>query len=57
MTMAKRLAYFLLGINAIPFLFNADDTLSIVVFGLMALFIPAFVMDALSQKSGQGGKQ
>ena len=56
MTIAKRLAYFLLGINAIPFFVNSDDTFSIVVFGLMALFIPAWVMDRLRNKPDQGAK-
>lgn len=49
MTMAKRIMWFLFGINLIPFIVNADATLPIILFGLAALFIPAFIIDALGE--------
>ena len=45
--MAKRIMWFLFGINAIPFVVNPDDTFGYVLFGLVALFLPAFVLDVL----------
>ena len=47
MQMAKRIMWFLFGINAIPFLVNPDDTFGFMIFGLLALFVPAFVLDTI----------
>ena len=57
MTTAKRLVLFLAMINAIPFIVNADDTFTILLFGVGALLIPAWLMDMIANTPGTGGKK
>lgn len=57
MTTAKRLVLFLAIINAVPFIVNADDVFTILLFGVGALLIPAWLMDMIANTPGTGGKK